>query len=177
MQKRCYICKKILDISMFHKNKTRPDGYMAECKDCSNKRARDYSRAKYGYRAWLPRISDKLKETHKQCPTCGQIKLKSMFYVAKKRNDGLSWQCKECENKRKKEQIARKKHLSYLELKKAKIHARVENTTASTSNKSLDIIAHGVPLKDKSRKLPDNFNQDDVMDKPKVVYVTVRKSK
>ncbi len=175
--KRCCLCKRVLDISFFHKNKTRPDGHMAECKDCSNERAREYGRKVRGYRPLLPRLSENQKKTHKQCPTCGQIKPKTMFYAAKRRHDGLSWQCKECEDKRKKSEAIKKKRLTYKELKDAKVHFRIENKMDSATNKGLDIVAHGVPLKDKKRKLPDNFNQEDVMDKPKVVYVTVKKSR
>lgn len=41
MNKKCYKCKKLLDYSLFHKNKAKKDGLSSECKSCKNKQGKN----------------------------------------------------------------------------------------------------------------------------------------
>ncbi|MCL5433285.1 MAG: hypothetical protein M1524_04200 [Patescibacteria group bacterium] len=176
-KKKCSTCRKTLSISEFYRNRTRPDGLGSECKDCAKERSRKYGRRVYGHRSILPRISNELKKTHKQCPTCKQIKIHGYFYVDKKRYDHLSWQCKNCENIRKREEKLRKKYLSSEMIRAIKKSLRIENTVNARVNRIVIKISEGKIIKKfKNLNLPDDPVVQDLMDKPKKILLTTKKA-
>jgi len=48
MDKKCYKCKIVYNVSNFNKNRTKKDGYNSECKKCSKKLRIKKRRTKYG---------------------------------------------------------------------------------------------------------------------------------
>jgi hypothetical protein len=98
------------------------------------------------------------------------------FYNSSARHDGKDWQCKDCENKRKREYQARRRTLSVSEQKSIRKRFRRMVSAESRQNEALDVLANGVYLRDKNVKLPDDIAREDLMDKPNILITTLSKS-
>ena len=79
--KRCSHCKEYKETDMFPKNKSHKDGFHHECKDCANKRRKNYIRYKskrnpdYGKNLSLKRrreLTNWLITNNKSCSFCGE---------------------------------------------------------------------------------------------------------
>jgi hypothetical protein len=85
--KHCYKCKQLKELSAFHKNKAKSDGYATECKQCrKDKKAaeldQDYLGTRLKERAnnlkrmfgmSLEEYDKKLKEQNSVCAICGGL--------------------------------------------------------------------------------------------------------
>lgn len=101
--KRCTVCKEVLPLEDFPKNKRSKDGFWHMCKKCNNKRNRKYQQAK--------KIEKYLKDSQttlttvkeKRCAGCGEVLPSEEFYKNHRNKDGLSYKCKKCLTKQSKE--------------------------------------------------------------------------
>lgn len=84
--KCCSTCKEVKPISDFHKNRTQPDGFMGQCKECRNEHGRKWyeenqklqierSRKSYTLRQM---DNDPTATTHK-CKNCGKSEPEIIF--------------------------------------------------------------------------------------------------
>lgn len=92
--KKCCRCDEVLSKLDFSKSSKSKDGLGGICKNCDHKR-------KFGEKATrLIRQQPKnIPENSKWCPKCEIVRLKTQYYKASKRPDGLQHSCKSCNNK------------------------------------------------------------------------------
>jgi len=88
--KTCNVCKRLLSIEDFGKNKTRADGYEYDCRDCASARKNPYT--KYRFTMKKPEMD----ENQLQCAHCKEIKLKTEFRTSCSRPSGYQSYCIEC---------------------------------------------------------------------------------
>lgn len=86
-EKLCPDCNVIKPRTEFHNYKRSSDGLHPYCKECMQKRNKE---THANLKAKEPTVE------HKVCVTCKVDKPASDFYKAPKREDGLSWECKDC---------------------------------------------------------------------------------
>ena len=90
--KRCTLCNEEKDISIFVKNKGKPDGYASWCKPCTNK----YYADKREERQKNP---PEVTVTEKKCTQCEQIKPLDDFSINIMQKHGRNSWCKKCVSK------------------------------------------------------------------------------
>ena len=92
--KYCPCCKKEKQISLFSKDKNRPDKLCSQCKECAAARSLEHrSRLQQRVAIEYPTTS--------VCCECKIEKPASDFYVSKQHCKGLTGVCKSCDRKRK----------------------------------------------------------------------------
>lgn len=100
--KECSTCKKEKPLDKFHNNSSMPDGKAYSCKECKNNvRSKIQERYKEKWRDKNPR--EKTPNKIKECSKCGEKKKYIKFNKNSSKKDGLSNQCKNCQNKQAKE--------------------------------------------------------------------------
>jgi len=134
MNKKCSRCKKVKDISEFHKKKINKDGHNSICKLCIN----EYDRERLKHRAEREHIP--IKE--KRCLKCGKVKDVIEFQKNKFKKDGLAIRCKSCISQDLKEckegKIKSREKDSYVVItsKKCKFCGKIKNIDCFTINRS-----------------------------------------
>ncbi len=110
-EKKCAMCKRILPISMFYKNKRHKTGLSSSCIECINQRSRDYIVKWDKQRAEKETIDTftLFPSFEKICNTCNRMLPKSQFYKKSRSKDGLSSNCIECDLKLVKEMRIKRK--------------------------------------------------------------------
>ena len=102
--KYCRRCKQDLGVDLFHKSKSRSDGFSIWCKTCEREHRRDlYHKRK-----------ESLKENtaiEKVCKRCKENKPSSEYWRNYDRADGLSTWCISCEKTYRKEPHNKKSYL------------------------------------------------------------------
>jgi len=130
--KRCVQCKKIKGISLFYKNKSKPDGLQNMCKDCTKendtKRNKSGKRAKYYIEYYRLRIKTDEKFHEKE-----KIRAKE-YYKRKSLENPEIYKENRKENRKREYQKNREKYIlkAYKRLKKYK------NTKGSFNRKQLE---------------------------------------
>jgi len=94
-EKECNICHRVLPISQFYKNRRFKSGINATCIRCEHRRQIEYIANWKEKRSQKEEIIDE-----KECIGCHRILPISSFNQNKRRKDGLTSSCKECEAKR-----------------------------------------------------------------------------
>ncbi len=113
-QKCCTRCFKWKGESEFPIDRATKDGLNIWCRDCS----RDYKRQRHIEGRKHVKEVLKYEQSHrtvrgvkqKLCCRCKKWKGENQYYISRRSNDGLQWQCKECESKytrKRYEQIAK----------------------------------------------------------------------
>lgn len=101
-EKKCNVCHQVKPLSEFVKEKDFKDGYRPLCKDCKNKRLKEYTKK------WAEERSNTTYfPKEKQCKDCLEVKPIDEFTKDKYQKDGKSHVCKECKAKRQKKMIER----------------------------------------------------------------------
>ena len=92
--KKCFRCMEIISKIDFCKSNKTKDGLNSICKNCDHIR-------KYGEKATrlIKQQPKNIPDTSKWCPKCETVKLKTEYYKADNRPDGLQHSCKLCNNK------------------------------------------------------------------------------
>jgi len=93
-QKECIHCHQTRPIQNFYKNRQWKDGYSSVCIVCEEKRKQDY------IQQWsAQRTTSQERPTKKRCIACHRILPASSFHSNKRKKDGLTSKCKDCEEK------------------------------------------------------------------------------
>lgn len=101
-EKECNICHRVLPISKFYKNRRFKDGINATCIECETKRKREY------IVSWKEnRDQKKDYPPEKECIKCHRVLPISHFNKNKRRKDGLTSACKDCEVKQQEKYIVK----------------------------------------------------------------------
>ena len=88
-KKECNICHRIKPLDKFYPNKRYKDGYVGTCIACEERRAREYMEE------W--RKEGNILPKEKKCFVCKQILPANHFVFNRRKKDGLSSICKDCE--------------------------------------------------------------------------------
>jgi len=94
-KKECNLCNRELPIAKFYKNRRFKDGFNATCIECEKNRQKNYI---YKWKEKFYEINKDLVE--KECIGCYRILPVFYFNKNKRRKDGLTSTCKDCEKKR-----------------------------------------------------------------------------
>ena len=101
--KRCSLCKIILPLEDFSKDKRNKDGRTSACKKClynyELERTGKIKKDKIPSESKIP-SEDKIPSESKKCNICEQIKPLNEFHRNKNMKDGYLNMCKECKRKR-----------------------------------------------------------------------------
>uniref|UniRef100_A0A6C0DZV1 Bro-N domain-containing protein n=1 Tax=viral metagenome TaxID=1070528 RepID=A0A6C0DZV1_9ZZZZ len=87
-KKKCYNCKKVLDVSQFPKNKSSYDGYNNSCSICNTEKGKKYREKLI--------VEEKIEVKNKMCNTCKLVKPIDNFYNRRVSKDGKDLYCKDC---------------------------------------------------------------------------------
>ena len=100
-EKECSRCHRFLPLSMFNKRTRSKDGLESYCRECNQKRNKEYrERFKREIKTGQRKYDTPKK---KKCRECHRILNASEFTIHSFRKDGLSTYCKKCEHKRQEE--------------------------------------------------------------------------
>ncbi len=109
--RRCTRCQQVKPASEFHRDKTKPSGYVSHCKDCIREyQRRNQDKFRASRRRYVKRLAQRSPETvydqdesvaTKRCSTCGNIKTLSGFEKDITKPNGYRYQCKSCHNEHK----------------------------------------------------------------------------
>lgn len=104
--KRCYRCDKVKDYSKFSKNRTRPDGYTKECKECRSEMGKTNKRKKFYF---LPDHQTALKMMLIEDNSQGtqKIDLAALYKSILERQNGVCAICGQYETSRNQHTIKR----------------------------------------------------------------------
>ncbi|MBT2399026.1 endonuclease VII domain-containing protein [Streptomyces sp. ISL-100] len=91
-EKGCSTCRRVLPVSAFAANGSRPDGLQAVCREC----AAEYYRRRQATLGKAVRVKVDVPDGHKHCRQCGQVKPHSEWHRNSTASDGLSTRCKAC---------------------------------------------------------------------------------
>lgn len=98
--KICSACHQELPIDSFHKDSSKKDGHRTNCKECYNSKTRICLYCKKRLPSSLFGLQSVLCKscaaTHKQCPTCQEVKPHSAFYKNPSQSYGIDAHCIEC---------------------------------------------------------------------------------
>lgn len=98
--KKCCKCGRLLDESMFNKNRVSKDGLQSWCKDCKAEYAISHRQKKqlniFDFKSIPVPVNERFFET-KVCKKCGQELPISFFWKNAKSKDGLQNWCKNCQ--------------------------------------------------------------------------------
>lgn len=100
-KKKCPSCNQLLPISEFNKDKSKKDGLTFYCRKCTAKKSREYINRWKDHHLLLTEI---------ECTGCHRFLPPSMFNKRKRKKNGLSPICKNCDsirNKKYREKIKR----------------------------------------------------------------------
>ncbi|MFF7980786.1 endonuclease VII domain-containing protein [Streptomyces sp. NPDC007901] len=94
--KKCSACQKFLPVGAFAGNASRPDGLQANCREC----AAEYYRRRREAQGRTVRVKVPVRQGHKRCPQCEEVKPHSEWERNKSSSDGWSSYCRECRAER-----------------------------------------------------------------------------
>lgn len=106
--KKCSKCGRLLDETMFNKNRTSKDGLQSWCKDCKAEYASLHKKNQeislFNFKSIPVPVDERLFEV-KVCKRCGQELPLSHFWKNRKSKDGLQNWCKACQTQYAQERI------------------------------------------------------------------------
>ncbi len=112
---KCRICKRVLPISSFSKNRETKKGYYYHCKDCHKKIDKEFQKR------WEKERKKKDFEfsldtrLEKKCKICGKVFPITMFWYRLANKDGHNHYCSDCLGKKTKERNKRLKERGFPE--------------------------------------------------------------
>ena len=103
-EKRCPDCKVVKPASAYRLNRARPDGLSFYCKECFSRRDAEGYRRRRAAQGHEVRERVEAPEGSKCCARCRVIKPLDAFARAPRQRDGRNCYCKDCNNRRQREQ-------------------------------------------------------------------------
>ncbi|PSM39982.1 recombination endonuclease VII [Streptomyces dioscori] len=94
--KKCSACQKVLPVSAFARNKSRPDGLQANCREC----AAEYYRERQEAKGRTVRVKVPVPRGHKRCPQCEEVKSHAEWERNQTSSDGWASYCRPCRAER-----------------------------------------------------------------------------
>jgi hypothetical protein len=112
---KCRICKRVLPISSFSKNRDMKNGYYHHCKDCHKKFLKETEQRWENKRKKEDFEFSLDVKLEKKCKLCGKTLPLSMFWFRQASKDGYNHYCKICLSKKIKERNKRLKERGFPE--------------------------------------------------------------
>lgn len=98
--KTCSACHQTLPLTEFYTDRSKKDGFRAQCKKCFDTKTRIclacHKQLSNKFFGRFSVLCNSCAATLKRCPTCRQIKPHSAFYKNPSQTDGLDPHCIEC---------------------------------------------------------------------------------
>jgi hypothetical protein len=98
-EKKCTQCSETKPLKLFSPSKNSKDGHTSYCKDCGQKRQREYNERIKASKKVIPKT--------KYCTSCNQTLPSSKFNKCNQRKDGLNIYCRNCSNKKQREYMSK----------------------------------------------------------------------